>query len=80
MARAEVCVDTLVPQADMFSAWRAAIKSVGGAVGPAAAAKGPAGAAIAAAQRIDWRMHGWHALRELNGYVLGVCEEAPVTI
>lgn len=58
----EACFDASVPREDQIFAWGASVNTVSGARGPTAAAKGPAGAAIAAALRIGWRMPAWHVL------------------
>lgn len=80
VAWAEACVDATVNRNDLEIAWRAAIMTVAAAKGPVGAAKGPTGAAIAAALRLGWKMPGWHVLVEQAGYILDLCEEAPVTV
>eukprot|EP00972_Heterocapsa_arctica_P048359 7131589-Heterocapsa_arctica.AAC.1 len=48
--------DGLVSRDDLKAAWRKAIVSVGLADRPFQAATGPAGATVASARRIGWRM------------------------
>lgn len=79
-ALAEAGFVLVVPQEDLFNAWRMVIRSAPGARDVAAAAKGLAGSAIAAAMGIGWRMPGWHILVEPSGYVLDLREEGLATV
>jgi len=72
--------DSLMPHEVMKAAWRRAVHEVGFAEDPQAAVRGPAGAAVAAALRVGWKMTGPYVFSEPSGHLLDATVEAPTTI
>jgi len=72
--------DRRVPAGILEAAWRSAVAPVGLAKDPSAAGKGPAGAAVAAAARIGWKMPSWDSFVEPTGFCLRLKDEAPQTV
>jgi len=72
--------DGLVPEGIMTSAWKRAAHDVGLAADPQGAVMGPAGATVAAAERLGWKMIGPFVFLEPTGNRLDLMVEAPHTV